>query len=461
MTGAAAVAGSFRDPSGFVFRRDGTLLRQVNVSYRAHYDELMSSGLYASLADADLLVPHEERDIREAFTADAYKVIRPEPIEFISYPYEWCFGQLKRAALTTLEVQRVALRHGMSLKDASAFNIQWRGTSPVLVDTLSFERVRPGAPWVAYRQFCQHFLAPLGLMAYRDMRLGRLWRVHIDGIPLDLAASLLPMRARLRSALLVHIFLHARHSRRFEEARADVPARGRSFSARAFQGLIDSLERGVCRLEPRSASRGWSRYYQEGVSYRDTALQHKKELVSAFIEEVRPRSLWDLGANTGLFARMAAEKGIASVSFDLDPLCVEANYVATRARENLNNLPLVMDLTDPSPALGWGNEERSSLAERGPADMALALALLHHIAIGNNVPLPRVARFLRSVCEWLVVEWIPKTDPRVRDLLATRGDIFPGYTQSGFESAFSSCFSVRRREALVGSARVIYLMHGR
>jgi hypothetical protein len=212
----SALPSSFRDPSGFVFVRDGVLYRQVNRVHREHYDRLMASGLYERLATDGLLVPHEEDDAVPAAPDLAYKVLRPERVPFVSYPYEWCFGQLKAAALATLAIQRTALDFGMSLRDASAYNIQFLQGKPTHIDTLSFETLREGEPWVAYRQFCQHFLAPLVLSRYRDARLGQLSRVHLDGIPLDLATGLLPWRARLHPPLLLHLFLHARRQRRHE-----------------------------------------------------------------------------------------------------------------------------------------------------------------------------------------------------------------------------------------------------
>ena len=202
--------GSFRDPSGFMFQREGVWYRQVNPSYQADYDRLMASGLYQELVAGGLLIPHQEVALELASTDGAYKVLQPEALQFISNPYEWSFGQLKAAALATLAAQKIAFEHGMTLKDASAYNIQFVDDRAVLIDTLSFEQYREGSVWTAYRQFCQHFLAPLALMAYTDIRLSQLLRVYIDGVPLDLAAKLLPLGSRLRLSLLMHIHLHAR-----------------------------------------------------------------------------------------------------------------------------------------------------------------------------------------------------------------------------------------------------------
>ncbi len=192
------VAASFRDPSGFLFSRNGALYRQINRVYADDYDHLISSGLYDQLVKSGLLIPHREVSEKPVYPELAVKVIQPELVPFISYPYEWSFSQLKDAALATLAIQKRSIKAGMSLKDASAYNIQFINGKPTLIDTLSFEIYKEGKPWDAYRQFCQHFLAPLALMARVDVRLGQLLRVFIDGIPLDLASRLLPASTRAK-----------------------------------------------------------------------------------------------------------------------------------------------------------------------------------------------------------------------------------------------------------------------
>ena len=463
MTGSGS-AGSFRDPSGFVFTKDGTLYRQVNLTFREQFDRLIESGLYQALVDEGLLVPHQEVDAALAAGPEVYKVLRPEPIEFISYPYEWSFGQLKDAALTTLRLQQRAMDFGMSLRDASAYNIQFRRGKPILIDTLSFEPLKEGEPWVAYRQFCQHFLAPLALMHYRDVRLGQLSRIHIDGVPLDLAARLLPRRARFRPALYLHVFAHAKTQKRHEGAPADETKKktsGRRFTQQAFRGLVESLRSVITKLTWTPDRSVWSEYYAEGHNYTKEGVEHKKRLVAEFLSAAGPKSVWDLGGNIGVFSRIASAKGIPTVCFDVDPSCVEANYRQAVADGEENVLPVLLDLTNPSPNIGWENQERLSIKDRGPTDTILALALIHHLAIANNVPLGRVAAFFAQLCRSLIIEFVPKSDSQVQILLSTREDIFPHYTVEGFERAFTEQFSIDRREQIEGSDRILYLMRGR
>jgi hypothetical protein len=458
-SGGREIGGSFRDPSGFVFVRDGVLYRQVNRSFQPQFDRFMESGLFQALVDRSLLVDHSEADRSLGQTPDAYRVLRPEVLPFISYPYEWSFGQLKDAALATLSIQQAAMERGMSLRDANAYNMQFRRGRPILVDTLSFEPLAEGTPWVAYRQFCQHFLAPLALAAYRDVRLLQLSRIHLDGVPLDLAATLLPARARLRPGLLVHLFLHARSQRR-HAATTDAKARSgrRGFTRSAFEGLIQSLRRAVERLRWEPERTVWSSYYAEAESYSAQALEEKKAIVTKLIAEVAPKRVWDLGANTGPFSRIAVGTGADVVSLDQDPGAVELNYREVVARGESNLLPLVMDVTNPSPSIGWDLRERLSLMDRGPVDLVMALALIHHLCIANNVPFSRVAAFLAGVGQSILVEFVPKGDPQVQRLLATREDVFAGYSEEAFERSFTERFTIQRREPIPGSQRILYLM---
>jgi hypothetical protein len=478
--------GSFRDPSGFLFAENGVLYRSVSRRYQKHYDHLIQSGLYDKLIEIKLLIPHEEVDLGTikhfpGSIDDTYKIIQPEYVPFISYPYEWCFSQLKDAALTTIKIQKQALDHGMTLKDASAYNVQFHEGVPLLIDTLSFEIYQENQPWVAYRQFCQHFLAPLALMASRDIRLGQLMRIYIDGVPLDLASVLLPISSWFRPALLTHIHLHAKAQKRYEKTgwkhgdmtltrtqqnSGSCPHIALSFNSKrkvskqSLVALIHHLEAVVTALQWQPSGTEWVDYYED-TNYSPAAMNHKKQLVEAFLSESKPRTVWDLGANNGLFSRIATAKDIDTIAFDVDPATVEINYRQMRENKETKILPLCLDLTNPSPALGWANEERLSLVERGPTDTILALALIHHLAISNNMPFSFIAAFLSSVCRFLIIEFVPKNDSQVQKLLRTREDIFCHYTHDRFEASFGDHFSILKCEKIVDTKRTLYLMEKR
>ena len=444
MSAPERVAGSFRDPSGYVFREDGALLRLVAEPYRADFETLMGSGLHDDLVAAGLLIPLEGRFERPGAVA----VLRPEVVPTISYPYEWCFGQLRDAALLTLELARRALAKGMILKDASAYNVQFLREKPIFIDTLSFETYREGEPWVAYRQFCGHFLAPLALMANVDARLGGLLRVHLDGVPLDLASRLLPFRTRLSPGLLAHVHLHGKAANR--KATEDV---GRvRLSKIALLALLDSLRKTVEGLRPPTERTTWGDYYAN-TNYDEAAFAEKRRLVVRMLEGASG-DCWDLGANTGEFSRIAADGGLRTVAWDMDPGAVEEAY----RRRHPGVLPLVQDLANPSPDLGWAGAERDSLLRRGPVDVVMALALVHHLALGNNVPLERIAAYLAKLGRTAIVEFVPKEDSQVRRLLADRRDVFSDYDQAGFEAAFAPHFTLEAREPLAGTVRTLYRM---
>ncbi len=345
----------------------------------------------------------------------------------------------------------------MTLKDSSAYNIQFVDGRPVLVDTLSFEEYREGQPWVAHRQSREHFLAPLALMSYTGVRLNQLSRVYVDAIPLDLASSLLPRRTWLSFSLLTHVHLHAKSQRHFADKTVDTR---RQVSQRGFIGIINSPESAVRRLNWRPRGTDWGDYYED-INYSPGAFEQKKKLVAEFLSEINPTMVWDLGANTGPFSRVASHKGIRTVSFDIDPAAVEKNYLECVEKAEVNVLPLVLDLTNPSPGIGWENRERMSILERGPADAALALALVHHLAISNNLPLEKIAEFFERICTWLIVEFVPKSDSQVQRLLSARQDVFPDYTQQVFEDMFGKRFTTQSSVKIRESERTLHLMRKR
>jgi hypothetical protein len=480
---ATRESASFRDPSGFVFYRDGIPYRQVNARFAGEWDAFLSSGLYDRLANDGVLLAHETAPPDLALTPEAHAVIKPRAVDFISYPYEWSFGQLKDAALLTLRAQALALERGFTLRDASAFNVQFVDGSPILIDSLSFEPAEAGRPWDAYRQFCQHFVAPLALIAYRDPRVALLLREFLDGIPLDLAAGLLPIRTRLNLGLASHIHLHARAQARAGEAAPSVrpladQAQDEAAAAGAGQtntggrrdgqrigrtgqlAILDSLRSTIEKLDWRPQGTTWSGYTRV-TSYTERAAASKLAIVERFLGETSGRWVWDLGANTGEFSRLAARLGRSTLALDGDAAAVEQAYRQAKRDGEKAILPLVVDLSSPSPALGWALRERRSILERANADVVVALALVHHLAIGNNVPLGSIAEFFAALAPELIVEFVPKEDAMVVGMLARRRDVFPDYTIDGFRAAFEPSFTIATEVPVEDSPRTLFLMRRR
>jgi hypothetical protein len=297
-------------------------------------------------------------------------------------------------------------------------------------------------------------------MALTDVRLSQLFRIFIDGVPLDLASKLLPYNSWARWGLIAHVHLHAKAQKTFSnigKKSKNTTAQIHKLSRHGMIGLLGSLRSIIEKLEWKPQGTEWGEYYQ-ATNYSDSAFFEKKKLVAEFIDLVAPTTLWDMGANTGVFSRIASKNNVSTVAFDIDPAAVESNYRHMKSQSETLMLPLVLDLTNPSSSIGWASKERRSLAERGPVDCIMALALVHHLAISNNVPLAMIAEFFASIGKWLIIEFVPKSDSQVQRLLRTREDIFPRYDQMNFESEFSVFFKIKKKNQIVGSDRTLYLM---
>ncbi|MBI4008934.1 SAM-dependent methyltransferase [Candidatus Roizmanbacteria bacterium] len=448
---------SYKDPSGFVFAYKNKIYRQINIQYKDDYDLLISSGLYDKLTSDGLLIKHKEVSL-PSLPAHAYKIIEPEKIPFISYPYEWCFSQFKDAALLTLQIQKISMDYGMSLKDASSFNIQFEGGKPIFIDTLSFEKYQEGIPWIAYKQFCEQFLSPLALMAHTDTRLNKLLIANLGSIPLDLTVKLLPLLGKFKPALFLHLYLHSRSQKKYA-TEALVKRSTGSITKTALLGIIDSLESAIrnIRLYTRS---DWSTYYggHEKCFYDQTSFSEKKSLVTKYLQIAKPKTLWDIGANTGQFSRISANLGIFTLSLDIDHDSVEQNYLALKKNKENNILPLWIDIANPTPSLGWANLERSSLLGRPKPDTILALALIHHLCLGGNLPFTYLSEFFAHLTQSLIIEFVPIDDPNAKTLIAGRDEIFTDYNQESFEKEFRERFAIIEKSKISGIGRTLYLL---
>lgn len=435
---------SFRDPSSYVYYEGKLIFREVDLDQKKVIDGVVDSSLYQSLIDRHLLLP---------FTWYRYKqlTLKPDLVLSISYPYEWCFSMLKDSALATLDICIEALYKGFILKDASAYNIQYSKGKMVLIDHGSFSSYKEGEPWVAYKQFCQHFLAPLALMVYRDQRLGKLSQNFIDGIPLDLCSSLLPAKSYLNPGILTHIHLHSKS----QSINSTTRAKGLKISRLGLLGLLDNLRRTIEKLEIKLDSSYWSGY-TKFCTYSQRALSDKIAVVGTLLKSLSYNSLLDLGCNTGLFSSFTTSDTIA---VDSDYGSIELIYKKIKLRSYKKEiLPLVIDINNPSPNIGWLGKERYSFLERQRPDLIMALALIHHLCIVNNLPFSYLIDLLGRTSKWLIVEWVPKEDLQVQGFLRSREDIFSWYTQEVFEAEFSKVFKIALREPLDDSKRVIYLM---
>lgn len=455
------IKSSFRDPGSQVFSEDGRIFRLIRREAVADYQYLMDSGLYRVLTEKGMLIPHE--DVTESFPhlreREGDVVISPQRVAFISYPFEWSFSALKAAALATLDIQKICLDHGMTLQDATAFNIQFHQGRWLLIDTGSFRVQKEFHAWGAYRQFCQHFLAPLFLMARTDARLLPLFAHYLDGIPLDLASRLLPFVARLNPAVFMHIVMHGRFTLKDFDVSA-VKAQQRPISKATAYGLIDQLRGMIAGLELVRKETVWTAY-ENTHTYNQSEFKDKEEFIREAMMRSSPDSVWDLGANTGHFSRLVAAQAkpdTSIVAFEYDVMTVEAGERQSRACNRNKPLHLWMDLLNPTASHGWAGQEWDSLSARGPADLVLALALVHHLCLSGNIRFAQLAEYLGTISRHLVVEFVPKDDPQSQRLLKSRKDIYDEYTQENFEEALKVHFTILQSRKVSSTGRTLYLM---
>ena len=443
---------SYRDNSGFVFKQNEQVYRNIHPSYESHYLRLMNSGLYAELVKSKKLIPHQEITNTTEFNFTDGKVLLPEQIPFISYPYEWSFNMWKDAALLTVQIALAALQKEMILKDATPFNVQFVHGKPIFIDTLSFENYEAGKPWIAYHQFSECFLAPLLLMHYCHPDTNKLFTVYPNGIPMRVLVSLLPKSSKWNMGTFLHVHLQLKFAGK-QQQKAKTQ---NNFSKQKLELLLKGLESFVQKLSPKKVKTTWDVYYTDTILGNDY-LKAKTTLVKSFSNFVEFKTVIDLGANDGHFSLLFNEdKNV--IATDADSNCINDLYLKIKKESISNILPLVNDLTVPSPAIGWANTERESITARLKADMVLALALVHHLAIAKNIPLHFIADWLHPMGEHLIIEFVPKEDEKVKILLQNRKDIFDNYSLENFRSIFTKKYKIVREEKVGNTNRILFLM---
>lgn len=438
---------SFRDPDARVFYQNGKIYRKISDKYIKTYEKLMNSGLYERLVAEKLIVPHKKIESDEF-------IIQPEKV-FISYPWEWCFSEMKDAALATLKIQKIALEYGMSLKDATPYNIQFLDNNPVLIDTSSFEDFKE-KPWAAYRQFCENFLAPLALIAYTDLSLSNLFLGNINGVSLALAAKLLPWKKRFDFNLLTHIFIHSKMQDKYSDNKKEI--KDVKISKTQLLNIVQNLEDTVKSINLSKYKTEWEEYYSN-TNYTDDSFNIKKEIIDEFRLKIQPKNVWDMGCNTGVFSRIFSDNGVKVAAFDIDRLAIEKAYLTVKERDEKNIFPLIFDISNPSPALGFNNAERKTLTDRAnDVDLTLALALIHHLRITYSIPFDYLAGYFSKISKYLIIEFVEKEDSKIKTMLLNREDIFDDYTMENFEAEFSKIYNIIEKRPIPDTKRIIYLM---
>lgn len=447
---------SFRDPSGRVFEVGGRIVRAVAKSATPDFEAAWSNPALQRLVAEGYVVGSAEAAGVEGVTAppDA-KLVEHQKLPFISYPYEWSFSLLKRAALHHLDLQISLLEAGVSLSDASAYNVQFAGVKPVFIDALSFRPYTDGEYWTGHRQFCEQFLNPLLLRALVGIPHSDWFRGSLEGVAAQDLARLIPPGKRLSLALWAHVLAPAKAQNEGAVEKTKHAMR-RPLPKSSYLGMLRQLRDWIGKLSPFGAHKSVWRDYADNNSYASGEAAAKERAVAAFARRVMPKQLWDFGCNTGRYSEIALSNGAHYVvGFDADFGALERAF-ARADEKKLAFLPLYQDAANPSPAQGWSGEERKSLKQRSAdADAALALAFVHHIAIGRNVPLDYFVDWLIGLAPTGLVEFVPKEDPMVQRLLALRKDIFPDYTLENFVALIGRRARIVSTETITSSGRTL------
>ena len=452
--------GSFRDPDTRVFRHDGAVFRCLTPRALADWRRLAETDFHARFMQDRRVIPTRLVTDSEALPPLEGRwaaVLEHERVPLVSYPYEWSFGMLKDAALLQLDVTRAALDEEMTLKDATPFNVQWLGAQPTFIDIGSFTPYASGEPWAGYRQFCESFLSPLLLQAYRGVPFHPWLRGSLEGITAAQCSALLSARDLLRRGVLAHVFLQAKAQARYEDAPGNVKQelRAAGFGAALIKHNIDRLRRIVERLRWDAGRSTWSEYEREH-SYDDDDLRRKTGFVEQVLASRRWPLVWDVGCNTGNYSRMAAKHAEYVLALDADHVVIERLYQSLKAGGPANVLPLLADLADPSPGLGWRGRERLPLSERGRPALILCLALIHHLVIGRNIPLDDFVAWLAQFGGEVVLEFVGPEDPMVERLLRNRRDQEFDYSSAAVGAAVERHFGAVTHETLASGTRTLY-----
>lgn len=447
---------SFRDPSGYIFIDEGAVKRTIFPVYFKQYQALKKANIFHTLSKAGLLVSHTELSVSESEI-----IIQPEQIPFITYPYEWSFNQYKEAALLTLKLQKYCLEHDFSLKDATAFNVAFHNGKSVFIDTLSFDFYIEGSPWRAYKQFISHFLGPLVLAHFHGTQSLKLMSNFIDGIPVKMLSSMLPFKTKLNPFLYSNIHLLAKFEDKHNEDYKGETKQAK-LSKKAQLNIITSLYDYIKKLSLKEHSE-WGNYYDK-TNYTDEAFKEKAKIIDNWVSNLNAKSIIDVGGNDGTFVRQIKHNFELALVCDIDNNAVDFNHQTLKSNKESYILPFVLDVLNPSSAVGFENKERDSFIDRIKAfapDVTLALAVIHHMSLSGNVPFEMSAHFFASFSEYLIIEFPKLEDSWVERLLNTKGEFkahFGFYNINNFEKCYLNYFELIEKKSITSSHRVMYLL---
>lgn len=446
--------GSFRDPSSRVVIDGDKVLRLLDERGLADWRALSATDFFRTAVADGRLIESVEVDPPDGSTA----ALAHPRLEFISYPYEWTFTMLRHAALLQLDLLEDALEVGLTIKDATPYNIQFVDGRPTFIDIGSFEPYRPGEPWIGYRQFTRQFLFPLMLRAWVGVPFQPWLRGDLEGPTADQMAKLLPGGKRFNTSALLHVRLQARMESRMGDRSVRRELGEAGFTADLILSNVRKLKKLVASLEWDESDQGWSTYVECNHVARDRAM--KGEFLGTALSKLGSRRVIDLGANDGHFARMAAGKGALAIAVDSHEPVLDALYRSNPGR----GLSIVLtDLANPSPSQGWAGQERPSLVARASPDLVIAYGLIHHLMYGASIPPREVVRWLASFNCPVLVEFVSPADEMVIKLVGNKlpHELHPGGEEGDFRALIDESFVVAAEQSLGEGTRILFALEPR
>lgn len=440
--------GSFRDPASHIVFDGDRVLRLLDDRGLKAWKALADSDFFArGTADGRLIASSETPYDGQ----DAAAALEHPRIPFISYPYEWTFSMLKDAALLQLGLLEDALSDGLTIKDATPYNIQFIEGRPVFIDIGSFEPYSPGEPWIGYRQFTRQFLFPLMLQSWAGIPFQPWLRGNMEGPTAIEMKRILPRSKRMKPAAMMHVTLQARMEEQMsgEAVRGELKSAG--FNAELILTNVRKLTSLVGDMTWDGSGEGWVEY--DSCSHVGRDRETKNEFLKGALDRHKPERVLDLGANDGYFSETAADRGSLAVAVDGDPQVLDALY-----RKGTPVSLVLSDLTNPSPAQGWASAERPALVDRAAPDLVIAYGLIHHLIYTASIPPTSVIDWLAGFGCPVVVEFVSPEDAMVDKLTAnkTEDELHPGRSRDQFEQMLAPHFNVAATQELGEGVRVLY-----
>lgn len=442
---------SFRDYSARVFQHEGIYYRAILPEYQLEYDHLMTSGLYTELVQSQLLNPHQE--VENSYNNKAYKILLPEQIIFLSLPFEWCYSQWRKVILGYLEINLIALKYGMILKDSTPYNFFLQGGRAKLFDTSSFAFFKEPNYWIAYRQFCEEMLGPFSLMYYRGMHWGRMTLASDQGLPLNFISQNLPIKSYLNLTCLLHIHLHAKS---FQKPNIQKDS-SKGFTKDKLIEVFLQIKENIQKWENHyHYPNFWSEYYEIDIETEEY-LRDKQETVKSYLQSCNLQTILDLGANTGKFSEIACLYSQRVIALEFDERCVDQIEKTIAGIGHSKLYSILGDLSQTSPDFGFLGKEHLSIFKRAKSDLVLALALVHHLALTKLIPFELIIDLIYEFSNrYVLIEFIEKSDRKVNLLLQNNPRYYP--SKGEFETIVQRKFKLHRQKTLDKSVRTLYLL---